>query len=595
MYIRKQIYKLKDGTPRVNYGLLETKRVRGMPQQKTILNLGQDFDVPESQWPTLCRHVERALRGQSVMRLEDEHLIDAADAIARRLREKGYDINAKRDERDAVIADLVSHLDVRTVGGERIGLQALEQLGFAAVLRSLGMAEDDIRMATALVVGRMLSPGSEAHVYRWMMETSAVFELLDLEAPSESTLFRVGDRLFELRMAILDGLFGNMREHLGSSDTLLLCDLTHAFETGPADDELLFYGLRAEEDEEGLLDMVAMMMDASGLLRNMRVLPADVSVPDMLRQATETLGNTDATVIMDAGIATQANVAYLNEKGHHWIGIHRGQTPPAPNRTPDDTWRTSDGSLIRVWRRAQQDDEQRVQLQCDAQPATDADVLAEQCAKFEAALQSLHEGLSTPYRLKDYVKVLRRVGTLEEQYKRVSYQYDVDVLEAKDSTHAKAVVFTHVSAYERGTWVNGGFILRTSRIDWPAARVARTYWRLADVKSTLRAIHSDMDVHPLHHSEDQRLEADLFVSVLAGRAVRHIRTKLKKIGLNSSWETLRIELSRWRRITTLLPKGRGTYIQLKNDTDLSPLLRRIALTMGLKPDRHTSRKRIRRP
>ena len=92
-------------------------------------------------------------------------------------------------------------MDSRTVGGERVCLQALKQFGFAALLRSMGMPEKDIRMALVLVVGRLMAPGSEARTQRWMKDASAILELVDLEVPCESTLYRAGDRLYVLRDA----------------------------------------------------------------------------------------------------------------------------------------------------------------------------------------------------------------------------------------------------------------------------------------------------------------------------------------------------------------------------------------------------------
>ncbi len=170
-----------------------------MPKQKRILNLGQDFDIPEADWPVPTNRVAATMRGQQMLPPEDEKLVRTTAEIVRRLREKGYDVDAGRHERDAIITDAVHHTDARTVGGERVCLQALKQLGFAALLRSMGMPEKDIRMA--LVVGRMMAPGSEAHTQRWMKDASAILELVDLEVPCESTLYRAGDRLYALRDA----------------------------------------------------------------------------------------------------------------------------------------------------------------------------------------------------------------------------------------------------------------------------------------------------------------------------------------------------------------------------------------------------------
>ncbi len=108
----------------------------------------------------MTNRVAATMRGQQMLPLEDEKLVRTAAEIVRRLREKGYDVDAGRDDRDAIITDAVHHTDARTVGGERVCLQALKQLGFAKLLRSMGMPEKDIRMV--LVVGRMMAPGSEA-------------------------------------------------------------------------------------------------------------------------------------------------------------------------------------------------------------------------------------------------------------------------------------------------------------------------------------------------------------------------------------------------------------------------------------------------
>ena len=116
----------------------------------------------------------------------------------------------------------------------------------------------------------------------------------------------------------------------------------------------------------------------------------------------------------------------------------------------------------------------QVYLHSEARKATGDRILDTRRAKFEAALKTLHEGLSKPRCVKEYDKVQRRLGRELERHKRVSYQYKIDVLRKKDSTHAKAVTFTHLSAFEQQTQASGGYILHTSHTDWSASQVART-------------------------------------------------------------------------------------------------------------------------
>ena len=70
------------------------------------------------------------------------------------------------------------------------------------LLRELGFSETRVRIAAALVIGRMMSPDSEAHTYNWMLVRSAILDLLDLEMPCANSLYRKGDHLYTHREAL---------------------------------------------------------------------------------------------------------------------------------------------------------------------------------------------------------------------------------------------------------------------------------------------------------------------------------------------------------------------------------------------------------
>ena len=64
------------------------------------------------------------------------------------------------DDRLPIVPHKTRLQDVRSVGGERVALQALEQLGFESFLKSKGMSLNYRKIAIMLVVGRMLHPSS---------------------------------------------------------------------------------------------------------------------------------------------------------------------------------------------------------------------------------------------------------------------------------------------------------------------------------------------------------------------------------------------------------------------------------------------------
>ena len=504
MYIRKRPYKTKNGEARYSYGLVECRREAGMPKQRTILNLGRDFDVDPQDWPALCAQTQALLIGKPMLPMHGEDLEGAIRDLASRLTAIGYDPRAPRDDRDTVILREMEQVDARTVGGERTALAALSQLGFTDLLKALKLSERQIKLACALVVGRMLAPGSERHTHRWLHTRSALMELLQLSPCSPSTLYRVGDRLWAHHDKITGRLFANTQSLLDLDETRVLYDLTHTCTYGKAREKKQFG--RSKEKRSGCRRVtLALTLDASGFPRAAEVLPGNVSEPRTLKAAIARLNGSRPTIIMDAGIATAANLKVLREKNLPYLCVSRAKTPPAPERAPDHVLHTGSGVAVEAWR-------------------------------------------------------------LERTASRVT-------------VYMRSAARKHVS----------DSLLETSHTDWKLEEMVRTYWQLTDIERTFRTMKTSLGLRPLHHQPDARIEAHIFISLLAYHAVQLIRTRLKTTGLHDSWATLRDELGRWMRITTLVPTSRQEGILVTQDRKPTPLWEQIAKTMNVPMHRYTTR------
>ena len=66
MYIRCTTIKAsKTGEPYKSLRLVESERINGKVKQRTLINLGRYFDVPQAQWQSLSSRIDRLLTGQS--------------------------------------------------------------------------------------------------------------------------------------------------------------------------------------------------------------------------------------------------------------------------------------------------------------------------------------------------------------------------------------------------------------------------------------------------------------------------------------------------------------------------------------------------
>ena len=589
MFIRRYHNKRKDGSKVQGHILLEGHRIGGKVKQRTLLNLGPDFSVPKEHWAAVTREVKNHLLQSPTIDGDAFPYREVAENIAKRLEKNGYKVGQKPVNYLKVEGDFEHQ--VRTVGGERLCLRMLKDLGFMEVLGGLGFKPRAVKICAALVTARMLHPASERSTHYWMTHHSAIWELLGLHhrPPAESTLHRHADRLIEHKEAIMDGLYKGAKTHLGFSETISFYDLTNTYYTGKQKGKKLKRGYSKEKRFDRPLMSLALVLDACGFPKSVDFLPGNISEPGTLKAAVRKLDAAAPSIIMDAGIATQENLDWLRGENLDYICVHRGKTPEAPDRDADQTIHTKAGQLARLWTLDESDDELRLYVFSEARKAVADQILETKRLKFEDDLTRLHNGLTRPYCTKRYEKVLERIGRYKERYSRVAGQYDITITKDPDGPNAISVTFVRKETFDQADRAAGGYVLRTSHTKWSLERIVRTYWQLTDIEATFRTLKSDLGLRPIYHSKDERIEAHLFVSVLAYHAVHLMRTKLKKHQIHDNWGTLQDELRHWHRVTTTFQDRRGHTLINRQDAKLTDKQREMARHLGVSTGRNLER------
>ena len=604
MYIRATKTHTRDGKTAKSYRLSRSVRIGDKVRQETLLNLGVDYPVPKAQWRDVVLVTELLLAGRRPMLPVPPDIEAAAEDLVRRLRTVGLGPpEPERRGRERAVAtvdlDTLEHDDSRSAGGERVCLVGLAELGFQDLLHELGVRGRDARIATALVVAKMLHPSSEREALRWLREDSAALELLDLDrgkALSLQKLYRTGDVLWRLRRELQAGLFRRERELLELPDTIVFYDLTNTWYTGRSDKELLRFG-RSKEGRKHPLVTLALSLDSAGFPRGCEVLAGDVSEPATLRAAMERfeaeVGGGDRakpTVILDAGIATQENIDWLRERGYGWTCVSREVRPAPPAGEADITLTTSAKQEVMAWRLTGDEEEVRLYAVSEGKRATEEAMLGRFRERYETALRHLHEGLTIPHRRKRYEKVLDTVGRLRERYRQVSAQYEVDVKQGA-GPNATAVVWRRTKRYRARDAGAGSYLLRSSHTGWGTEQIVRTYWRLTEIEATFRSLKTELGLRPIWHVKHSRIAAHLFLAVLAYHGVHLIRTRLKARDIPLSWDGIRTRLRPWVRMTTTVRETNGRLIVNRQDVRPPAQVARIARAVGVEPHHHRRRTR----
>ena len=191
MYIREsRVTNKKTGAVYVSHQLVETVQTDKGPRNRVLFHLGR-LSLDPSRRKALADLFAARLAGQSSLPgLAAPELLAIVDAAVRdnkihqKKRGPKKDPAASRPRGTAVLSpDSLVVSDSRSAGPEIAAYTAWEQLGMDEILLSAGFSRRELRLACAVVIGRLVAPGSDLSTHRWLTSRSSVPEMIggDLE------------------------------------------------------------------------------------------------------------------------------------------------------------------------------------------------------------------------------------------------------------------------------------------------------------------------------------------------------------------------------------------------------------------------------
>lgn len=608
MFIRRtRTNNTSTGEAYFTHRLVRGERIGGKVRQITVLNLGRHFPVKQEDWPLLCSRIEQLLQPQDSLLVPDcpapiERAAQryAGQLIARATQmEQATDADAPAARADAAVSPQtpsdyqevdISSLQLtqpRSVGVEHLGLHALTQLGLIEKLGELGINGAMCAAILGNIIGRMAKPASELSTWRWLQTQSALGELIDVDyaGMSQMSLYRASDALMRHRSAIEDHLFGTIQTLFGLEETVTLYDLTNTyFEGDAAANPKAAHGRSKEKRSDCPLVTLGMVLDGSGFVRRSKTFAGNVSEGATLEAMLAGLeAPAGAMVVMDAGIATEANLVWLAEHGYRYLVVRRGGARQFEEARAV-TIETSGGDPIQLQREMSEDGKE-VLLYCHSagREAKETAMVARFAQGFEAGLQKIVDGLLKPRAEKRHGKLLERIGRLKEKSRGASQHYTLTF--TTDESGKTVTALTWVKTEKAGTMAThpGVYCLRSNELNWDEEKLWRTYTMLTDLESVFRSLKSELGLRPVFHSKEDRSDGHLFITVLAYQCVQAIRVNLKKAGINDSWAQLRDTLAVQCRVTTSLRRKDGHTIHVRKSTLAEPELMEIYQALAIHP------------
>lgn len=193
--------------------------------------------------------------------------------------------------------------------------------------------------------------------------------------------------------------------------------------------------------------------------------------------------------------------------------------------------------------------------------------------RFLADVKALTERIEAG-RLKDGEKIQRAIGKLQKKHSRVQRFYSIElrggslVAERKDEQMQQALELC------------GDYVLKTDKqVD--ADELWQLYMTLLKAERGFGMLKGSLGLRPNHHQLEARVDAHIFISVLAYHLLTWINHQLELFGDNREWTTIRRVLSTHSLVSTILPLQDGTTLQVRKPSVPDPEQAKILQILGI--------------
>jgi len=589
------------------YRLVESYRnADGRVCHRTILNIGFiDDDYTADQLNQTSRILtDRYEHKQSLFAPTDTAVIDLVETLWKRIiKDKRLDLTLHSLSSRQIDADTLRHSNVREIGAEFICHQTLQELGISKVLADAGFTEEQIQLAATQIVSRAVYPASELKTASWIKENSAISELTgyDYQKITKDKLYESALRLYGVKDQLEQHLSHKTNELFSISDKIVLYDLTNTYFEGQYNgSELAKYGRSKEKRNDAKLVVLALVVNIYGFIKYSAIHEGNMADCQNLSQMIDKLSRCTNTqnpvVVMDAGIATEENLAMIRARGYHYLCVSRSKLKDYQAASGRLTVLLETKSKRQVRLKAvstNKNTDYYLEVASEDKYETANSMRSQFEQRFELELQKIAQSAERKGGTKKAAKVHERIGRARERYPSVQYYYDIEVSLTPDNQTVTAVNWSkNEERYAQKETSLGLYFLRTSLLLQDEVMIWNIYNTIREIESSFRTLKTDLDLRPIYHKSDVATMAHLHLGLLSYWIVNTVRCKLKAHGTHSNWQEIVRIGNTQKIITTHGTNLAGANIGVRKCSEPSTQLRNIQSILQLKPKPFTKRKSV---
>jgi len=489
--------RIKDGKKHRYWSVVENRRLYGgRVVQKALLYLGEINDAQHMAWTRTIDAVEGKERVQLALFPED--------------RTPPLEIPSVRLQMEKLAL-----LRPRQWGACWLVMELWNSLRLDAFWRPLLPDSREgtswLNVLKTLVTYRLIDPGSEWRLHRLWFERSAMADLLeeDFALAAKDTLYRCHDKVATQKEKLFSYLRERWAEMFGAKFEVLLYDLTSTyFESDSLDNgnSKKKYGHSRDKRPDCVQVIVALIVTPDGLPLAYEVMSGNTAekttLRDFLAKIEKQYGKADRVWVMDRGIPTEEILEEMRKAEppiHYLVGTPKGRLSRMEAVFLEKPWQ-SVREKLRV-KFADEDGEVYVLAESADRANKERAMRRRKLKRLWSRLKELSAMKQSPEDL------LMRLGAAKKDAGRAWSL--VDVTKKPFSFRLDRAKFRKIRRRE------GRYLLRTNLAGQAPEDLWRMYIQLTEVEQAFKELKNDLNLRPVHHRTDERIEAHIFISFLA--------------------------------------------------------------------------------
>jgi transposase len=589
----KRCSRQKNGKDHVYWQMVESYRTARGSRHRVVAYLGELSKTEREGWARLATTLDgkAAEKARQLCLFEPPHEEEPVPETIH-VRVKGVRVERTREFGDAFLALTLWRM---------LGFDEL----FAEKLRECREEVPWHLMACLLTVARFVEPSSELHVEDTWYRRTALPEILGIppERVERHRLYRTLDRVLPLKSAIEAHLKGRIGELFSVEFDILLYDVTSTYFEGEAKrNPQARRGYSRDHRPDAKQVCIGLVVTIDGFPLGYEVFAGnrtDVTTIGEIVEAMETkYGRARRVWVFDRGIVSEANLEFVRDRGGVYVvGTPKSMLKKFEKELVARNWSEVQAGVEVKLVRTPGGEEVFVLCRSPERRQKEKAMHERFVARIEAGLEKLARGLSRARKPREEGKTERRIGRLLERNSRAARAFEIDLVE--DMTRASGLRLTWSRVREWEHWAalsEGCYLLRTNITDKTPEELWRTYIQLTDVEDAFRTQKSELNIRPIWHQLERRVQAHILFSFLAYALWKTLQTWMERSGLGRGARTVIEEFARIKASDVILPTTAGREVRLCCVTQPDGAQRALIDRLGLLlPERLGRPSWVRRP